>query len=382
MILTADLHGNTGTHDYIIDGKSMRQEEQVRVYAELLGLAKNDGHESIVILGDVAHLRRPAPWWYVVFGQFLDECDAQGIEVFAMYGNHDAPPVGGGMYPLSAFASYAALTLMDTMDRYSYQTPEGYDLFPLSWTSRAHFAAAHPDMPVQEQYEKMAANFSNVVSMMESRVEAERPALLVTHFTISGSKYNSEAQPLLGESSDFMLPRSVVDRTTFDYIISGHIHKPQDIDGRIWYPGSAISVDFGDEEQRRVLTFDGTEIESVPLLSPTRFHTIMLDDMDTMNANAVEGAIVRVKGSVPRTEDAIHQLKQLKEDAEKFGALRVAKSAIKFDRVEARSEHDITVEVTPTQALDSFIEMVGGEYVTYKDGLLVLHEQLMEGVQA
>lgn len=369
----ADLHLDCRNPDASDGSRYLREQEAWRLTDGILGWCVVNEVKTLVIAGDMAHYRNPRVWAYKVMGSLTDRLHERGIEVIAIRGNHDGSEHGraefGEAIPyLRYFSEPASIT-----------TASGHDLTLLPWFGRSHVAArAGTSMSVADQHAYMRDAAERILSDAKGRI-------VVTHFTISGAKYSSEAQPVLGDASEFMLPPRILSNAA--YCIAGHVHKAQRITGPtdVVYPGSAILCDFGQENDVPTILLDrGQGPTAEPIgYEHLRFVTVNADvsedgtcEHDDLDALAIEGAIVRVKATVPAGEAGTGAIARLMRDVEARGPVYMARAKLAVVRHDARVAHEMTTEQTPTEALASYAELVGGEYADRADELTALHGEI------
>lgn len=373
ILLVADTHFGMTTHDGPdFDGSPSWRQNEARRVARFIYNTAHDLGASIVVAGDMFHSVRPQAWAY----QVAEMMDARNV----IPGNHDWPVGEGVTSPLANVE--ADITDTPTVVRYV-----GLDVALLPWFGRAFVAATYPDLAVGEQNRYMMGAVERIVADLASQKREGVPLVLVTHFTIGGATYNSDVQPQIGESNDFMIPAAVFDDPRIDHVFSGHIHKPQDF-GKVTYIGSPVRSDFGEAGQAtRVLHIENVDGALTCTVIPTPAVEFVdvpfsIDSPLGQDASLVRGKVVRIAGEAAAGEQTAAALASMTAAIEQMDALHVAKPAVKFTRHEARAVRLIEVDASPADALRSYAEMVGGEYATYLHDLLMEQSALQRGAIA
>ena len=370
LILAADLHLLLTTHDGPdADGSpSWRQAECRRVVEFIDHEAIRRERSPIIVAGDMFHTTRPQAFAYTM----ADLLDPDWV----IPGNHDCPVGADVTSPLKMLHGNVA----DTPQVVEF---DGIDAAFVPWFSRAFVAATYPDLAVGEQNRYMAAALDRIVADLASKKREGIPLIAITHFTVGGAVYNTGVQPQLGESSDFMVPRSVFDRPEFAHVFSGHVHKPQTLHGDfcdVTYIGSPFYSDFGEQHgEARILhvTRDGNGVRFEAIPTPAvEFCDVELVDGAFSSASSVAGKIVRIVGDAPAGEETAARLAMFTDALQQAGALHVATPAVRFTRHEARAVRLIEVDASPEAALRSYAGMVAGEYETHLDDLLAVQSEL------
>jgi DNA repair exonuclease SbcCD nuclease subunit len=367
IILCADPHFGLTTHDGpALDGSPSWRQNEARQVAQFISDTTTDLESVLIVAGDLFTSVRPQAWAY----NAAELLKADRI----IPGNHDLAVGEGVMSPLATKAFRNAVEWKPAVESF-----DGIDLALIPWFSRAFVASAYPDLLVGEQNRYMAGALERIVADLCSQKRAGVPLVAVTHFTIGGATYNSDVQPQLGESSDFMVPRSVFDRPELAAVFSGHIHRPQVLHGDyndVTYIGSPVRSDSGERDQpTRILhiTNEDGQIAVEEILTPSvRFVDIPLDGM----SEPIPGAVCRIVGEAAAGEQTASAIAALTDELYKFGALHVSKPAVKFTRHEARTVRLIEVDAKPSDALRSYSEMVGGEYEANLPELLRLQTEI------
>jgi len=104
---------------------------------------------------------------------------------------------------------------------------------------------------VEEQsFEKTADFIANLLKGYSEHIK--KPAILVSHLAVWGTKFSDEEQPLKGLSSEFLIPWECF--SAFDLVLLGHLHNPQVHQKKFIYPGSPLPYSFNLIEKRRGAT--------------------------------------------------------------------------------------------------------------------------------
>lgn len=373
ILFTADWHLDCRNPDTRTDeGTYLRENEAYAMVTAVLGAAHTHGCGTIIIAGDAAHYRNPRTWTYALMKHWLRECADAGVEVIAMRGNHDGDDSGRTEFGHSQAWQYANVP--------NVVRAGGERVLLIPWTGRSTIAAkAGHVMSVAEQNTYMQGALERVI-------RSHQADIIVTHFTIAGATYSSEAQPLLGDSSEFMLPLGAFGDCKA--VVAGHIHKPQTIlNGPVpvYYPGSTIQCNFGEQHDPRVLVWDADaqEMRSVALDYPfLRFVTVDPNDPASLSAQCLDGAVVRVKGRVPAGDEGMRIIRQLHIDiASMSNPAYIARPVLEVERADVRGSHTITDTLSPENALSEYIDLAGGEYSARKDQLLAMHAGISKGAE-
>ncbi len=262
----ADLHIGK-----IVNGFSM-VEDQRFILEQLLGMAKANQADAVVIAGDIYDRAIPPGEAVVLFDGFLTELSGAGIQVIMISGNHDSPErISFGESLLCKQGVYIAGTLKEKPSRVSIKGKDCETEFVLLPFVKPAQVGARTS---QEAAECLLARYwqeENTDTEPESRQKKNR--VLVTHFFVTDAGREPELSD--GESTIHVGGLDNVDASVFqgfDYVALGHIHKPQQIgDHPIWYAGSPLKYSFGECNQVKsalLVTLDAQgqkEVKQLPL---------------------------------------------------------------------------------------------------------------------
>lgn len=369
IIYAADLHLDNRNPDVRGEtGRYVRETEAEAMLEALLSVCAKQHASTLIIAGDLSNNRNPRAWVYTAFATFLDSAHRQGLKVVAMPGNHDRDETGEPEFG-DAFAKHPAFTYVKAPEVIA---ADGKLILMLPWVGRTRVAAkSGATMMVSEQH-------AYIQTALERIVQTHAADVVVTHYTIAGARYSSEAQPLLGDSAELMLPAMMFNQPGIKYVVSGHVHKAQTLTSGavpVFYPGSTILCDFGQEkEQPQVVLDDGSrDVRHIPLYyKHLRFATV---EEGTEIAN-LTGAIVRFKGSIPSGDEGVRWLATFTDKLAALSPLYIAKPKVSLTRHDVRVEHTITAEVSPEAAFAEYTALAGGEYQERSDALMPLHHDI------
>ncbi|MFA6167779.1 MAG: hypothetical protein WC700_14255 [Gemmatimonadaceae bacterium] len=355
--------------------------------ATFIAETARDCDARIVHAGDIFNTVRPQPWAYDV----ADLLGATRDDAVGIIGNHGAD--GLSVRPedvVHAVKFYRKPQVLRGADM---------DIALVPWLGRAWVAATYPDLLVGEQMRYMADALGRVVANLAAEKRAGIPLACVSHFVCQGEAWNSGTQPQVGESGDFIVPRSVFDRPEFAVVLLGHVHQPQEIAAdhtRILSVGANVRSDFGEEGQpTRVLHVtpagDGVDIAEIatPSVEFVSLEVVPPDERypdgglrdntrGFLEHIPVAGKVVRLTGELPAGEEAATLISRMTAVCLQAGALKVTKPAVRFHRTEARAVRAIALDAKPDTALRSYAELVGGDVAERLDDLLAVQRELAE----
>ncbi|MFI0368819.1 exonuclease SbcCD subunit D [Actinomadura sp. 1N219] len=246
---TADWHVGK-----VLRGRS-RFDEHVKVLDELVGVAREEDVDAVIVAGDVFDGAVPTPPSQALVMKTLMALQEGGREVVVLAGNHDDPRLLDDVYR-------PVLRQLGIRVIGRFRRPDAGGL--LSWTARTGEPVRLAAMPFLSQRYVVRAlealtgtpdqhnrdyahRFAQLAEALTEGFRADTVNLIAAHGTLPGGRLGGgerEAQTIFSyyfESAAF--PPSA------HYAALGHLHRRQRMPGPcpIWYSGSPIAVDFGEE---------------------------------------------------------------------------------------------------------------------------------------
>ncbi|TDD73340.1 exonuclease SbcCD subunit D [Actinomadura darangshiensis] len=250
ILHTADWHVGK-----VLRGRS-RADEHAKVLDELVGIARAEDVDAVIVAGDVFDGAVPTPPAQALVMKTLMALQEGGREVVVLAGNHDDPRLLDDVYR-------PVLRQLGIRVAGRFRRPDAGGV--LSWTSRHGEPVRLAAMPFLSQRYVVRAlealtgtpdqhnrdyahRFARLADALTAEFGADTVNLVAAHGTLPGGRMGGgerEAQTIFSyyfESSAF--PAST------HYAALGHLHRRQRMPGPcpIWYSGSPIAVDFGEEQ--------------------------------------------------------------------------------------------------------------------------------------
>jgi exonuclease SbcD len=285
-----------------------RIDEQRKVLAEIVEIAREDNVDLAVIAGDLFESAVPPPEAQaLVWSTVLDLREA-GAEVVAIAGNHDNGHLLEALSPLALAAGVHVLGTPKAPDTggviaLKTRTGEKALLACLPFVSQRYVIRA-AELMAQDAAQNAgtyAERYRAVVAALCAQFSSKTVNLVVTHGYVRGGRLGG------GERDAQCIEDYWVDTSSFppsaQYVALGHLHRTQQLPGGapIWYCGSPIQVDFGEgDETKHVLLVDieagkPARVTQRPLSSPRRLRTVegTLAELQTI-ADEVGDDLLRV----------------------------------------------------------------------------------------
>jgi exonuclease SbcD len=309
LLHTADWHVGK-----VLRGRS-RADEHTAVLKELVELAREEDVDAVVVAGDVFDTAMPTPPAQELVMRTLLAMREDGREVVVLAGNHDDPRL------LDVYRPVLGELGVQVIGRFRRPNDGG----ALSWTARTGEPVQLALLPfLSHRFVVRAAEALSGTPADHNRTYADRIAELVraltagfaadtvnlvaAHGTLPGGKLGGgerEAQTIFSyyfEATAF--PPST------QYAALGHLHRRQQVPGPcpIWYSGSPIAVDFGEEHNAPGALLVTAEpglpahVREVTLSGPRALRTVhgTLDELAAMSADLGDAWLRVVLEEKPR----------------------------------------------------------------------------------
>ncbi|MER6506741.1 exonuclease SbcCD subunit D [Nonomuraea sp. NPDC048881] len=245
---TADWHVGK-----VLKGRS-RMDEHRAVLRELVAAARTHDVDAVVVAGDLFDTSAPTPEAQSLVLNALMALRGDGRDVVVLAGNHDNPqlfevyrPVLGklGMHVVGVFRRPDAGGTL----AFTARSGEPVRLGVLPFLSHRYVVRAAEVLTgtTADHNRDYATRISELVGALTAGFQSDTVNLITTHGTLPGGAFGGgerEAQSIFSyyfESNAFPV--------STQYAALGHLHRRQQIPGPcpIWYSGSPLAVDFGEE---------------------------------------------------------------------------------------------------------------------------------------
>ena len=171
---------------------------------------------------------------------------------------------------------------------------------------RGYYRAQHPGLSKEEENEVFTKAIADMIIGLKAQCKADTPAVLVSHYTITGCNMESGQTAFFSQFEPVVYPDTLA-AADFDLVCFGHIHCPQQLEGckNTFYCGAISQLNFNDEGQERgywIHDIEGSgEVKSTFQQLPTRQHkTIRLNDE---NVTGITTGELEVADFLDRADD-------------------------------------------------------------------------------
>lgn len=295
VLHTGDLHiGNFPGPEQ--NGENMRYRDICKCLDALVAGAKESRPDIAVIAGDIFHQARV---WsdrglkeQQTAVRFLRELECI-CPVVVMRGtpNHDSEEQFKTLE--STFYGDDSVHIITQPEVGTYHSYDGkkVQIACIPGFDRGYYRAKHPGLSKEEENEIFTKSIEDMIIGLKAQCGAGSPAVLVSHYTITGCNMESGQTAFFSQFEPVVYP-STLAAADFDLVCFGHIHRPQQLDGckNTFYCGAISALNFNDEGQERGYWLHDVDNDGVVMSSfqplPTReYLTICLKDDDVREIN-------------------------------------------------------------------------------------------------
>jgi exonuclease SbcD len=379
----ADLHLGIETYGTVDSstGLSTRLLDVLHCLDELVEYAIDNHIDLVLFCGDAYKSRDPSQTHQRELARRIRRLSEANIPVFLLVGNHDLPNAVGRATAVDIYHTLAVehVYVGNKPGVYRISTNKGViQIAALPWLRRSALLSREEmkNLSIDRVNEKLQEILTEKVFEAVAEIDAELPAILAAHISVSNAKSGSETSMLMGR--DPLLLLSNISQPVFDYVALGHIHKGQVLNESppVVYAGSLERFDFGDEGQEKGFYEVTIDSQSGEKSVSYKFHPVNARQFLTIKAdidsnepdptaalvksieqhqNDIQGAIVRIKVSVPK------QLEGIVRDAEIYKMFEEAYYVVVNKEIKQDEKRDnrlfVSEELKPFEALSKYFEL-------------------------
>lgn len=365
-----------------------RTEEFGDALQEVVGIARQEGVDAVLLAGDLYDHRSPAPEADALVFEALVRLYEASIPVVVIPGNHDSA------LRLEALAKLLAPIGVTVVPRVVPPDQGGLIEVPARDGNEVALVACVPFVPerrfgdaaalfraTEEWYQGYAEGMGRLLAAMTEPFRENRVNVLLAHlFTDGAIPGGGEHQITIG--IEYAISPSRLPPTA-SYVALGHVHRPQAVRGApspTRYAGSLLQLDFGEMEQTKsVAIVDASpgrpaKVREVPLSAGRRlldvegsFDEVLAKGRELPDAHLrvfvttegpVPGMAARVRDALPNAVDVSlrYERSDAKEDGQPLSSLQPRDQFLSY----YRREHGVDgVPPTLVRAFDEVLEDVG-----------------------
>jgi DNA repair protein SbcD/Mre11 len=302
ILHTADWHVGK-----VLKGRS-RIDEHTAVLGEIVDIARAEDVDVVIVAGDVFDAAAPVPAAQSLVMRTLLALREDERQVIVLAGNHDNPhlldvyrPVLGtvGIHVVGTFRGPGDGGVVSFTARTGEETRVAVLPF-LSHRFAVRAAEALHGTPPQHSI-AYALKWAELATALTAEFGADTVNLLAAHGTLRGGRIGGGEREAQTVMSYFLEPGTFP--ASIQYAAFGHLHRRQHLPGPcpLWYAGSPLAVDFGDETISpgvlivAVAPGEEAQVRTAEITTARRLRTVR-GSLDELAAGAadLEGAWLRV----------------------------------------------------------------------------------------
>ncbi|GAA0950728.1 exonuclease SbcCD subunit D [Nonomuraea longicatena] len=244
ILHTADWHVGK-----VLKGRS-RVDEHRAVLRELVGAAREHDVDAVIVAGDLFDTSAPTPEAQSLVLPALMALREDGRDVVVLAGNHDSPQLFDVYRPvLGALGMQVVGSFQRSPLSFRARSGEEVRLAVLPFLSHRYVVRAAEVLTgtAAEHNRDYAARMGELIAALTAGFEQDTVNLVATHGTLPGGRFGGGEREAQSIFSYYFEPAAFPPST--QYAALGHLHRRQQLPGPcpIWYSGSPIAVDFGEE---------------------------------------------------------------------------------------------------------------------------------------
>jgi exonuclease SbcD len=272
-----------------------RIDEHRAVLNEIAEVTEHNRADLVLVVGDLYETAAPSPEATAVVYDALLALRETGAHVVVVGGNHDQQSQLDAVAPLFARIGVSVLGLPSAPDR-AVVDIDGARVAMLPWVSQRWAVKTEQLMgaTAAATVQFYAARVARLLAWLSESFATDTLNIVAAHCMVQGGTLGG------GERDAQLIDAYAVPATAFpasaNYVALGHLHRAQKMPGAapIWYSGSPIQVDFGEErDTKQVLVVDipdqgAAKVTPVPLTRGAVLRTVRgtLAELE----NAADGA--------------------------------------------------------------------------------------------
>jgi exonuclease SbcD len=265
-------------------------------------VANTEAVDLVLVVGDVFDTAAPTPEAERIVYRALLDLSAGGTRpVVVVSGNHDNPRRLGAVSPVFDLAGVHVQTGVrpaadgGVLELDIARTGERARLAQLPFVSQRHVVHAADLMSLDstETGGRYADRLRRIVEALCESFTPDAVNIVLAHVMVTGGVLGGGERSAHTIFDYWVAPQSFP--AGAHYVALGHLHRPQRIEGPcpIWYSGSPLAMDFGEEVDRKaVLIVDAApgspaKVREVALRAGRGFRTVRgtLADLESLAAS-------------------------------------------------------------------------------------------------
>jgi exonuclease SbcD len=275
-----------------------RIEEHRAVLGEIAEIADRERADLVLVVGDLYETAAPPPEATAVVYDALLALRETGAHVVVVGGNHDQQQQLESVAPVFARLGITVLGLPAGPDR-AVVDVAGARVVMMPWVSQRWAIKTEQLMgaTASATAQFYAARVARLLAWLSEGFSADTVNIVAAHCMVQGGTLGG------GERDAQLIDEYAVPTAAFpaaaNYVALGHLHRAQQMPGAapIWYSGSPIQVDFGEErDTKQVLVVD------IPDRGAAKVTPLALTRGAVLRT--LRGTLAELESAAPTTGDA------------------------------------------------------------------------------
>ena len=248
------LHTSDWHVGKVLKGRD-RHDEHVSVLGSLVAIAKDEDVDLVLIAGDLFETAAPTARSQGLVMRTLLALHEDGRQVVVIAGNHDNQGLIDAVYrPVLGEIGLHVLGVPRRADAGGtsiLRTRDGTHVRVAALPFLSHRYAVRAAEVMFHEFAEHALDYSSrvaeIVSLLTAEFSPDAVNVVMAHGTLLGGRRGGGERDVQ-TSLDYELPASMFPGSAH-YVALGHLHRQQEIPGPcpIYYSGSPLAVDFGEE---------------------------------------------------------------------------------------------------------------------------------------
>lgn len=279
--------------------RSSRLDEAAGALSEVVGVARDEKVDAVLLCGDVYEHQAPPPEAEEIVYETLLALEKAGIPVVIIPGNHDAPRRWGAIAPLlRRFSVHIVPEVRRPAEGGVVELPSrdgstSAQIAALPWVTERRIVTAAEMMGLAEEPGQLYADeMGRLMKALCAGLDPKRCTMFVGHLFVSGAALGGGERSLTVGQTYGVTAQAM---PSVQYVALGHVHRPQRVPGSAVparYAGSLLQLDFSETGHKKsVAIVDLTpgrpaDVREVPLSAGRK----LLDVTGTMAELAAHAA--------------------------------------------------------------------------------------------
>lgn len=333
LLNTADWHLNS-KKDIVWDGVWSRRKEQEKNIFDLIKIIKKEKVDLLNILGDIFDSSRPSAEDIGFFISFLNKLEKEKILTRIFQGNHD---IGLNENVLTKALNKIKYDYIQIIDKPCCFVDKKIN-------TNFIYIPFEQDLDYKEIFEKgfvLNEKENNIIFIHDVFTKAEMGR---EKFIIRGKMNNIDKL-----------------NNKIDCVFAGHIHKQQNCNDLVYYPGAISPMSFGEQEDKQGYIIADIEKDNISVklyqFKNMEWKTIELDNDKKLPAlTKYKNCLLRIRLKIKQKDKKGFDREQYKKNIENKTKSKILKLEFEIKENEKKKKITINKKQSPSQQFKKYIE--------------------------